>query len=71
MHVEMIEPRRRDPARGPVNDAAAPDPGFTAAQLRRLAAVFVAAKERAGFHLGTLDTVLLETFGLSANGAPH
>ncbi len=48
VHVELIQPRRRHPAGGAANDALAPDPGFTVAQLDRLALVYVAASVRAG-----------------------
>lgn len=48
LHVEMIQPRRRDPSGGRQNDALAPDPGFTEAQLDRLALVYVAASVRSG-----------------------
>lgn len=43
VHTEMVQPRRRDPAAGPKNDAIPPDPGFTDAQLDRLALLYVAA----------------------------
>ena len=48
LHVELIQPRRRDPSGGRLNDALAPDPGFTEAQLDRLAVVYVAASIRRG-----------------------
>lgn len=48
LHVELIQPRRRDPRGGAKNDALAPDPGFTEAQLDRLALVYVAASVRRG-----------------------
>jgi hypothetical protein len=48
LHVEMIQPRRRDPRGGAQNDALAPDPGFTDAQLDRLALIYVAASVRRG-----------------------
>jgi hypothetical protein len=48
IHVELIQPRRRDPSGGPTNDGLAPEPGFTAKQLDRLALVFVAASVRRG-----------------------
>jgi hypothetical protein len=37
IHVESIQPRRRDPSGGPKNDAIAPNPGFTQEQYDRLA----------------------------------
>ena len=48
LHVELIQPRRRDPSGGRSNDALAPTPGFTEAQLGRLALVYVAASVRRG-----------------------
>lgn len=48
LHVELVQPRRRDPAAGADNDAIAPMPGFTQAQLDRLALVYVAASVRRG-----------------------
>jgi hypothetical protein len=48
IHVEMIQPRRRNPA-GPVgNDQIAPDPGFTDAQYEKLGLSYVVASVRAG-----------------------
>ena len=48
--VENIQPRLGDPARpeGVANDPIAPVPGFTPAQYRRLALVYIAASARAG-----------------------
>lgn len=48
LHVELVQPRRRDPNGGAQNDAIAPIPGFTEAQLQRLALLYVAASVRAG-----------------------
>ena len=48
LHVELVQPRRRDPDGGAQNDAIAPTPGFTEAQLQRLALLYVAASVRAG-----------------------
>ena len=48
IHVELIQPRRRDPGGGANNDAIAPSPGFTAKQLDRLALLYVAASVRRG-----------------------
>jgi hypothetical protein len=48
LHVELIQPRRRDPKGTPNNDRIAPTPGFTDAQLERLALVYVAASFRRG-----------------------
>jgi hypothetical protein len=60
LHVELVQPRRRDPRGGPGNDALAPTPGFTPAQYGTLALLYVVASVRAGrwlvpaFH-ATLD----------------
>jgi hypothetical protein len=49
LHVEMIQPRRRDPKFGRRNDFLAPQPGFTDAQYDALAVIYVVASVRAGF----------------------
>ena len=60
LHVELVQPRRTDRQAGRSNDALGPVPGFTEAQYRRLAIVYVAASVRKGswlvpvFH-ATLD----------------
>lgn len=46
LHVENVQPRRSAPGRD--DDAVAPLPGFTDAQSRRLALIYVAASVRAG-----------------------
>lgn len=47
LHIELIQPRRRDPAvPNPNNDRIAPTPGFTDAQYRRLALLYVCASVR-------------------------
>ena len=48
LHVELIQPRRREPGRGQANDFQAPVPGFTPAQYDALALVYVVASVRAG-----------------------
>jgi len=48
LHVELVQPRRSDPAGRPGNDAIAPLPGFTEAQMDRLALLYVAASVRRG-----------------------
>lgn len=48
LHVELIQPRRRNPQGSPDNDNIAPVPGFTDAQLARLALVYIAASVRRG-----------------------
>ena len=48
LHIELLQPRRRDPAGGPKNDALAPQPGFTPAQYDALALLYTAASVRGG-----------------------
>lgn len=48
IHVELLQPRRRDPNGGPKNDAIAPQPGFTPAQYDKLALLYAAASARSG-----------------------
>ncbi len=51
LSVEMVQPRQSDPpghGDPPGNDAFAPTPGFTDAQLDRLALVYIAASVRRG-----------------------
>lgn len=48
LHVELVQPRRRDPQGAANNDRIAPTPGFTDAQLKRLALVYIAASVRRG-----------------------
>jgi hypothetical protein len=51
LHTEMIQPRRREPGFGWLNDFQAPTPGFSQAQYDGLALVYVVASVRAGFWL--------------------
>jgi hypothetical protein len=48
LHIELVQPRRRDPKFGRGNDFLAPDPGFSAAQYDALAVAYTAASVRAG-----------------------
>ena len=48
LHVELVQPRRRDPGHRRMNDFQAPVPGFTSAQYDALALVYVVASVRAG-----------------------
>ena len=48
LHVELVQPRRRDRAGRGRNDALAPLPGFTPAQYDALALLYVAASLRCG-----------------------
>jgi hypothetical protein len=48
LHIELVQPRRRDPKGNAGNDAIAPQPGFTGAQIDRLALLYLAASVRRG-----------------------
>lgn len=49
IHIELIQPRRRDPSgKNPENDLIAPKPGFTDQQYGRLALLYVCASIRRG-----------------------
>ena len=48
LHVELAQPRRRDPAGGAHNDLIAPLPGFTDAQYAQAALLYAAASARRG-----------------------
>lgn len=50
LHIELVQPRRRDPHREPreTNDAVAPQPGFSEKQYERLALVYLCAAARRG-----------------------
>lgn len=48
LHVENVQPRREDPSGAPHNDRTGPDPGFTGAQYRTLALLYLLASARAG-----------------------
>jgi hypothetical protein len=48
LHIENIQPRIRDRSVSFQNDAIAPTPGFTEAQLERLALVYIVASARSG-----------------------
>jgi hypothetical protein len=48
LHVENVQPRREDPSGPPQNDRIGPEPGFTAAQYRTLALLYVLASARSG-----------------------
>ena len=47
-HIELIQPRQRDPQGGAKNDALSPDPGFSDAQYERLALLYVSASLQHG-----------------------
>jgi hypothetical protein len=49
LHIELIQPRKRDPRYGRRNDFLAPLPGFSEAQYAALAVVYLVASVRAGF----------------------
>jgi len=48
LHIENIQPRIRDRSVRFENDAIAPTPGFSDAQLERLALIYIAASARSG-----------------------
>lgn len=48
LHIENIQPRIRDRSVGFANDAVAPEPGFSEAQVERLALIYVVASVRSG-----------------------
>lgn len=48
LHIELIQPRRRDPNGPPKNDLIAPVPGFTGRQYERLALLYICASARRG-----------------------
>ena len=48
LHVELVQPRRRDPSGPARNDRIAPTPGFTEAQYAELALLYAAASARRG-----------------------
>jgi hypothetical protein len=48
LHIELVQPRRRDPKFGRGNDFVAPEPGFSAAQYDALAVAYTVASVRAG-----------------------
>ena len=48
LHVELAQPRRRDPAGSARNDLVAPLPGFTDAQYAQMALLYAAASARRG-----------------------
>ena len=48
LHVELAQPRRRDPSGNARNDLIAPTPGFTDAQYAQMALLYAAASARRG-----------------------
>ena len=71
IHVEMIQPRRRDPRGGRTNDALAPQPGFSEAQLDRLALVYISASVRRGHWLVPVYHAVLDTGLQDAHDDPQ
>jgi hypothetical protein len=47
-HIELVQPRRFAPGSSSLGDTLAPQPGFSKAQYRQLAALYVYASARAG-----------------------
>ncbi len=48
VHIELVQPRRHSPGSKSLGDTLAPKPGFSKAQYRQLAALYVYASARAG-----------------------
>lgn len=48
IHIELVQPRRRESSGSPTNDAIAPIPGFTDQQYERLALLYICASVRRG-----------------------
>ena len=48
VHVELVQPRRREPGQGRRNDAQSPTPAFTPAQYDRAALLYIIASVRRG-----------------------
>lgn len=61
LHVELVQPRKSDPAGGRGNDGVAPEPGFTPAQYERLALLYIAASVRKGQWLIPAFHAVLDT----------
>ncbi|OBV37730.1 hypothetical protein [Janthinobacterium psychrotolerans] len=61
LHVELVQPRKSDPAGGRGNDGVAPAPGFTPAQYERLALLYIAASVRKGRWLIPAFHAVLDT----------
>ena len=61
LHVELVQPRKSDPAGGRGNDGLAPEPGFTPAQYERLALLYIAASVRKGRWLIPAFHAVLDT----------
>jgi len=61
LHVELVQPRKSDPAGGRGNDGVAPEPGFTPAQYDRLALLYIAASLRKGDWLIPAFHAVLDT----------
>lgn len=61
LHVELVQPRKSDPAGGRGNDGVAPEPGFTPAQYDRLALLYIVASVRKGDWLIPAFHAVLDT----------
>ena len=76
--VELVQPRKCQPNSGQTqcspptkNDAKSPDPGFTKAQLDRLAVVYIAASVRRGKWLIPAFHVVLDQIVLGGHDDPQ
>jgi hypothetical protein len=61
IHIENVQPRRSTEGGAASNDTLAPEPGFTDAQLQRLALVYIAASVRAGAWLVPAQHAVLDS----------
>jgi hypothetical protein len=83
LHTELVQPRRCDPGKRQCcwtgtagkeicNDAVAPEPGFTTAQIDRLALLYVAASTRRGrWLIPAFHGVVDDAFGQNAHDDPQ
>ena len=71
LHIEMVQPRRRDPDGPARNQARAPIPGLTPAQYDRLAVVYVAASVRAGTWLVPAFHAVLDAGRIDGHDDPQ
>ena len=69
--MELVQPRKSDPAGGRGNDGVAPDPGFTPAQYERLALLYIAASVRKGSWLIPAFHAVLDTGYVNGHDDPQ
>jgi hypothetical protein len=71
IHVENVQPRRRNPANPKPNDNLAPDPGFTDAQYTKLALAYIVASRRAGTWMIPAFHAVLDSGGVGDHDDPQ